>query len=301
MARNVRRRSPKIKAAAAILSTAAGAALVFAPWADAHHSDSAIADYVCDPDGGYLVTWTVSSWSPLSNGNHPAVQASYVLDGGAPVVVPDDDSAYPASDASGTPIEGLGEFTDADKEFGGVISVPHTGSDRTIQILPETLVTAPQDLYYPDGPDEDSEIDVIPAGTELFWNIWTKVTSGSDLPGPAVVLPAEACGPAPTTTTTVPETTTTTTPEETTTTTAPEVTTTTVDPGATTSTTAGVSPSSTTPTTAPTQVAGARQTRDGSLPRTGSESAPLATVGLLLLGGGVTLVLLADRRRRAAA
>lgn len=298
-----RSRSRKAAVAASLLAGAAGLALAVAPWADAHHSDGAIADFVCAPDGGYLVTWSVNSWSTESNGNHPAVQANYVLDGGAPVVVPDDDSPFPAADGSGTPIQGLGEFTDTDKEFGGVLYVPHTGSDRTIQVVPRTLTAAPQDLYYPDGDDPDSDLDLVPAGTELFWNIWTKVDPDGDLPSTVEVLPAESCGPEPTTTTTEPEETTTTTdPEETTTTTDPGETTTTTDPGETTTTTAGAGSSSTTPstpTTAPTEVAGARQTRTSQLPQTGGDSSPLAAVGLALLAGGIAVVAIAERRRRA--
>jgi LPXTG-motif cell wall-anchored protein len=305
-----RSRIAKSAVAAGLLLGATGTALVFAPWADAHHSDGAIADFVCAPDGGYLVTWSVSAWSPDSNGNHPAVQANYLLDGAAPVVVPDDDAPFPASDAAGTPIQGLGEFTDADKDFGGVLYVPYSGADRTIQIVPRTLTVAPQDLYYPDGDDAGTELDVIPAGTELFWNIWTKVDPEGDLPSTVEVLPAESC--VATTTTTPEETTSTTAPEETTSTTAPEETTTTTAPEETTSTTAPeetttttdpeVSSSSSTPSTAPTEVAGARQTRTpGQLPTTGSESTPLATLGLALLGAGVTVVVLADRRRRTSA
>jgi hypothetical protein len=279
--------------------------------ADAHHSESSVISYECAPEGGYLVRWSVTSWSAEDNGNHPAVLARYAVDGGALEVVPDDDSALPASDPAGTPIEGLGQFVSDSKTFGGVILVPHDGTDRTIQVVPTTLPVAPQDLYVADGDDEGTELDLIPAGSELFWNVWTKVTEG-DLPSAVQELPAEECQPPGTTTststtsTTAPSTTSTTSAPTTssTSTTLPATTSTTVDLGSTSTTVAAVL-DSTTSTTASAGVLGVQQTRQpagpAALARTGDDAARLARLGALVTAGGLLVVLGADRRRRRPA
>jgi hypothetical protein len=295
-----------------VIAAALGAfgLLAGAPLAAAHHSESSVISYECAPEGGYLVRWSVTSWSTSDNGNHPAVLAQYTLDGGPLTVAPDDDSALPASDPAGTPIAGLGQFVAGSKTFGGVIHVAHTGADRTIQVIPTTLSTAPQDLYVADGEDEGTELDLIPAGSELFWNVWTKVTEG-DLPSAVQELPAEECAPpattsTSTTSTTVPSTTSTTvapttTSTTSTSTTAPPATSTTVADPSTTSTTVAAVLESTT-TTAPADVLGAQQTRSPAAPaalaRTGSDTTRLARFGALVLAGGLVVLLGADRRRR---
>jgi hypothetical protein len=102
----------------------------------------------------------------------------------------------------------------------------------------------------------------------------------------------------PTTTTTVPEETTTTTVPEVTTTTVPEVTTTTVTTEAPAVEGRQVEIPTTT-TTAPAQVLGAVEVNPAQLPRTGTETQTLAFLGglALALGGALTLLLEADKRR----
>jgi hypothetical protein len=291
--------SPAARRVVAGLVAAAAASfglLASAPLADAHHSESSVISYECAPEGGYLVRWSVTSWSIDDNGNHPAVLAQYSLDGGPLAVVPDDDSALPASDPAGSPIPGLGQFVSGSKTFGGVIHVPHTGADRSLQVVPSTLPTAPQDLYVADGDDAGTELDLIPAGSELFWNVWTKVTEG-DLPSAVQVLPAEECSPPASTTST-----TSTTVPPTTSTTVPATTSTTVADPSTTSTTVAAVVESTTSTSAPSDVLGLQQNRTPAAPsalaRTGSESVRLARFGAVVVAGGLVAVLAADRRRR---